>query len=427
MNFSKLTLALVGSILCLSAFASLPDTDDPTSFVGPTLRLGFTNTITENTAYSVAGEAGPKNYRIGATYGWQIAEDQRFKMSADYLWQNITYSFFSGNTDQWVQQYSFGAAFQYDFLGYNFAPQLDLNGYYAHATSKNLSSVTGIFINSLGVPTVYVDQRRIAGSSDTGLAPGLSAMFWDGGRIGFYINYDRADYNTENITSNDHDAHGVGGSIWLTQTFAENIDLNLSAGVRKPFDLYSANLSYNHVQFYGDWRLGLFGDYVNGKYSLPNTWNVGLSADYMLDTRCPLPARTLKGDFKGESVPVADNLLAWTSTPAVYLPQVLAIADGKTTFPGCPDGAVPTFIGTIPDLTSNTGSFSVASFFTGNNLIYAVSTTTPLAVGDTISINSAGVITYSFTNNPPYDVIVTATNRCGSITSNTFTLGSGIG
>src|SRR5262249_51465847 len=148
--------------------------DNPESartFVGPTLRLGFTNTLNNYTAYSVAGEAGPKNLRLGATMGWILTPNQRIKVSAEYLWQDITYTFVTGDTNQWVNQGALGAAYQYDF-NYCMNPQFDLSAYVAHAPSKSLSTITQTLTNTDGTVTTNIVDRRIAGSNAAGIAPG---------------------------------------------------------------------------------------------------------------------------------------------------------------------------------------------------------------------------------------------------------------
>src|SRR5579871_1998956 len=108
---------------------NIPNTDDPKTFLGPTARVDFTSSLNNDFAYNLAGEAGIKNFRVGSTLGWKAAQNQLFKVSAEYLWQNITYAFFSGNTDQWVQQGALGAAYQYEFVDYAFRPQFDLSAY----------------------------------------------------------------------------------------------------------------------------------------------------------------------------------------------------------------------------------------------------------------------------------------------------------
>src|SRR5262245_6813264 len=117
-KIAKLALALGSTLLCLSAFAtSIPNNDDPTTFLGPTLKGRYTGPMSDNTAFSVLGEAGLKNFRVGATLGWRVDANQRLKLSAEWLRQEITYAFFSGNSDQWVNQWAVGAGYQYDFMG----------------------------------------------------------------------------------------------------------------------------------------------------------------------------------------------------------------------------------------------------------------------------------------------------------------------
>ena len=57
-KFIKLGVALGGTLLCFNAFASsIPNNDDPTTFLGPTLKGSYTAPMTDNTAFSVLGEA----------------------------------------------------------------------------------------------------------------------------------------------------------------------------------------------------------------------------------------------------------------------------------------------------------------------------------------------------------------------------------
>src|SRR5258708_1514164 len=110
MNLSKLAFLPLAFFGIFSiAFANIPNTDHPTTFLGPSLRAGYTSTLTNTLAYSLAGEAGIKNFRVSGTAGWKIIENQYLKMTAEYLRQDITYAFYSGNTDQWVQQGALGA------------------------------------------------------------------------------------------------------------------------------------------------------------------------------------------------------------------------------------------------------------------------------------------------------------------------------
>ena len=83
----KLGLVFTSALLLYNTAYStnVPNTDNPVTFVGPTARLGYTSTINDYTAYNVAGEAGIKNFRVGATLGWKLAENQRFKLTGEYF------------------------------------------------------------------------------------------------------------------------------------------------------------------------------------------------------------------------------------------------------------------------------------------------------------------------------------------------------
>ena len=140
-KLSKLAVALGSAVLCLNVAYS---SGQPTRFLGPTLKAGYTSNINNYTAYSLAGEAGVKDFRAGGTLGWKLQQNQYLKVSAEYLWQDISYQFFTGTTTQWVQQGALGAGYVYEFLGYSYDPHLDLNAYVSHAPSKSLGNRFGV-------------------------------------------------------------------------------------------------------------------------------------------------------------------------------------------------------------------------------------------------------------------------------------------
>lgn len=417
-----LALVLINTSLFTSSYAAQPNTSNPSTFLGPTARLSYTSTMSDASAYSVAGELGWKNLRVGGTLGWKFDENQLFKLTADYLSQNITYSFFSDTTDQWMQQISFGGAYEYGFPSAAFMPQLDMNGYFSYAPSKTLSNRSGVFIMN-SIPLVFIEQRRIAGSSAFGIAPGFSVSPWNNSRIGLIFNYDNVYYN-ENSFGPTQDAQGLGLTLTYKQQLWHDLNLDLAAGMRQPFNDYKANIAWQPQQ--SAWSVGLFGDYLKGKNTLPTTWNLGIDANYQVDKRAPvIMSRAKRHDLKNEmTFARKDNLLNWTSEPAVYLPQVLAIADSRTLI-DCLDGRV-IFSGSILSLASNSGSFNLAGNFSGRNLIYTVTTNRPLTPGDTITIDPAGNFTYTFANDPPYFVTVLARNSCNLAYSNTFLLGTAL-
>ncbi len=437
-KIARLALILGSALMFLSTtYASVPNHDHPTTFLGPNVKGKFTSPLTNDTAYSLAAEAGLKNFRVGGTIGWRIADDQRFKVSAEYLWQKITYAFFSGDSNQWVNQGAIGADYQYTFINVDYKPQLDLDAYYSHAPSKSLSTVSGTFISRTGLTQPFVNARRIAGSNAAGISPGVTIQPWMGGKVGADLNYDNVRYDKK--YSPNEDAKGFGGTVRLSQVLFQNVVFSASAAVRQPFNNYTAGLAWSDIPYYGSWTLGLDGVYTAGKNTLPNTYDVSVSASYYMDpapqcSRAQNEAAAKFVNYKGykgykdQAPPPADDFLNWTSDPGVYMPQVLAIVDQRVTT--CEFG-IPTFIGTIANVEETGGfgspiSIPTASHFTGHNLTFAISSITPaLAAGDTLVINpNTGVITGSIFTENVYSVVVTASNPCGLASSNAFNVSS---
>jgi hypothetical protein len=264
-----------------------------------------------------------------------------------------------------------------------------------------------------------VQDRRIAGAFASGFGTGVAIQPWTGGLAGINFNYDDVIYDTENVPD-DKNAQGVGGGINLKQSLNDMVDFGLAMDWRQPYNSVAANVDLFNINAFGNTRVTVDYTYLRGKNSLPSSHNFGLGLIYMPDqTSNATPQKGFK-DKTYKDKPVRrneprDDFLTWTTTPAVYMPEVLAIPD--------PTPAVcvpPTFSGTIPpNNTSTSFSFPTAPFFTGNNLTYSI-TFTPDSPPFEISISpTTGVVTVTpggFFS----PVTVTATNRCGSASSNAF-------
>lgn len=343
MKINAMVMLIVSSALFMStAYATIPNTDDPTTFLGPTLRLGFTNNMTDTSAYSIAGEAGRRNYRLAAALGWQISGSQRFKISAEYLRQNIAYAFFDGNTDQWVEQGAISADFESDILDTTLCSQFTLNANLSRAPSKTLRTDAGDYTNSSGIIQPFTEAKRLAGSTGGGFSPGIAIVPWRGGKVAAEVNFDSTRYDTVYFES-EH-ASGVGGTVRVNQLIAEDVAVNLVGAFRQPYINYHGSIAWSNIPCYGKWTVGLMGEYTKGKNTLPDTYNVGISADYFIDQLFESPLARSDGidrfmharervDFNGEPSVTQrmerQEFLSWTSRPSVYMPQVLAITDSQ--------------------------------------------------------------------------------------------------
>jgi hypothetical protein len=406
----------------------------PTTFLGPTAHLGIVKTITDDSAFAIAGEAGPKNLRLSGTAGWEFDYHQRIKGTAEYVRQRLTYSFYDGQQDVWMGQGAIGLNYEYDFRQVDpFNTLLDLTAYYSHAPSK------GLGVNTYTSPTTITTvSKRVAGSDGFSIGPGMSIVTLDGTTAGFDVTYNNVQYDTKYRSGLT--AKGIGGTLRLAQVITDDVKIGGSASVLKPYNEYAANLSFANIEYYGMWTLSGFGAYTIGKNTMPNSYNVGLGADYFIDEtndepppmpQRPMPQHQYKDykDYKDmpplvwqEPDVVDKDLLNWVAVPVMKLP-VQTVPDQKIKTV-CAPGSAPTFSGTIPPYGGPYPSaISTAPFFTGSNLTYTmVAVDNNMPSDSTISINSTtGVITITVGGiGVNYDITVTATNSCGSATSNTF-------
>lgn len=429
-----MVLVCLSVLACLDqAVADIPNTDHPTTFLGPTLRLGFSNYMNDTAAYALAAELGMKNYRLGGTLGWEIAYNQRVKLSAEYLRQNIAFAFFDGNSEQWVQQGAIGAEYERDFTDTPFNPQFTLNAYLSHAPSKSLDTDLGTYTDSSGMAYPFRELKRIAGSNAGGLSPGFGFIPWAGGKINAELNYDKVHYDTSYIDVDN--PIGFGGTVSVNQVITDNFGVYLLAAIRQPFNNYQANFTLGNVPFYGRWTFGFNTGYTVGKNALPSTYNIGISADYFLEQSSGNPYARTDGidryisardynDFKGMSSISQQierqDFLSWVSKPAVYMPQVLAIADSMVT---CQDGEAPTALSSeiAPDFnTAELSGINLANNFTGSNLTFAVAALTPdpqFFPNDFVHITASGTLTYdastAVNDDRQYFATISATNTCG--------------
>lgn len=415
--------------ISMTALAAGIASAQPRTFLGPTAHFGVVKTITDDSAFALAGDVGAKNLRASGTIGWEFDYHQRVKGTAEYLRQKLTYSFFDGQQDEWVGQAAAGVDYQYDFRQVEpFNTLLDLSAYYSHSPSK------GLGVTSTPSGTFY---KRIAGANAFGVGPGISIATLDGTTAGLALNYDNVHYDTKNRSALT--VKGLGGTVNLGQAITDDVKIGASAAIRKPYNNYGATISYGNIEYYGLWSLSAFGDYTIGKSTLPSSYNVGIGADYFIDatndTLPPQPQPQSRPspkqykDYKDyKDMPplvwvqpevVDKDLLTWVGVPAVRIPTVYTVVDQK-----CVGGAAPRLVSPIPDLSIATPppvTYNIAPYFSGNNLTYTISVVDHNSPTDSTVTISGSVITMDWAIwGIDSTITVTASNGCGSVSS-TFT------
>ncbi len=399
-GFSTLALALTN-----------PETGQPKTFLGPFVQLSREDTLTQTLGFSALTELGLNNVRVGGTVGWLATDTQRLKLSLEYLWQRIAYNFFSGQTNQWVSQGALGGAYEGDLpRDWLWQPALTFSGFISHAPSKSLSNTVGQFLDD-GVVTNYTNFRRIAGSNAAGVSPGVSIKPWMGGTIGLNLNYDSVRYDM--LYGPNQDAKGFGGTVSWHQSLNYRTDFNILGSVRAPFNLISGDVGIVTPTTLGFWRFGIGSNYELGKNTLPDTYSLMFTASY-------LPNQPKEASRHAQSV--ADKFIDFLATPAVYLPQVLAVPDEQVSH--CIAGPMLyTDIGdNIPGGFGFEGPVDVAlnSYFTGNELTYTINYHGQPNNGSLVVVNGRLIGNNNYPGGEYSSITVVAHNACGSANSNTF-------
>lgn len=321
-------LLMITSILLLDkTFAAIPNTNDPNTFLGPTIRGAFTSSIGNESAFSIAGEAGVRSARVSGTVAWEIGNCARFKATAEYMWQHITFGFFSGDAERWGQQGDVGVEYQWDAPYPYFHPQWGFNAYLSYSPADTFGIEEGSFINAQGIYTTYSVNRRGTGSRGYGASPVLTISPWQGSKIRGEVNYDNVGY--DNDWPVNQNAFGFGGTLSIHQMVNQTVDVGAMAAIRQPFNSFSADITFNCIPYLRNWTLKAFGEYTVGKHTLPSTYNVGLAADFFLDRRAEIIDVTERNI--PVTRPVVDNLMAFTAAPAIYMPVVLSVKDQDVT------------------------------------------------------------------------------------------------
>lgn len=391
-----------------------------------TLRLDLPPLIlSDNSAASIFGELGRKNYRANGTYGFYFNPCSRFKITGEFLREKLGYNFSTGKVHKWLGQCAIGGNFEYLFSWIWFLKSVDVGGYYSRSQSKHLSTIT-CPITPYGVPN---HKRHIAGSNGTFLTAGVTLIPWCDATLRLAADYDWLKYRR--INNHDRRAFNGGGTIEFSQIFFRDFALRLKGEIRSPFDYVGGELNWRTCTAFGTFIIGAFGGYTRGKEHLPDSTVAGIHLSFAYDgiriaqTCCDSDPYC---EWYGYASPRVDmcELLTWVSKPAVYVPQVLSIADGKTH-----KDCIPPTSTTIPTqvIQSNVTNFTInlSPFFTnpeGTGLTYAASGL-PTGSGYSASINSVtGVITgvNAQHTNITFHVTVTATSPCHTSTTQSFDL-----
>ncbi|MBS4168053.1 putative Ig domain-containing protein [Parachlamydia sp. AcF125] len=370
----------------------------------PNFKVGISpRSLTQEAAVAFVGEVGRRNYRANGTLGWLWGNQSRFKFSAEFLSQKLGYRFSTGKQDRWMHQYAVGAEYQHDF----YHPLLssgEIGLYYSYAPSRKLGHK---------VRDDFLYSRRIAGSDSYGGSLGATVTPWRSGSLHIDADYDSVRYRTRYKSKKR--VSGFGGSLNYHQDLSYNFFLDLLGEFKRPYNYGRARLGWHHPNWAG-LVVGLFGAHTRGKSRLPSHTTAGLELTYAFGERA---------ESSDACVPCycEPALASWVSTPAVYMPQVLAIAEEKR------KKITPCQVLTsspIPD-ASFTGSaaytLDISPYFSDPSEASLTFSATGLPLNASLDAKTGVISGTGLHNNQSYSVTITAksADACASV-SQTFTL-----
>jgi hypothetical protein len=355
-------------------------------------------------ALAAFGEAGPKNFRGSATYGVYFNPVQRFKVTGEYLTQELSFH----SKKKWVSQYAVGAQYQYLFDNSHFQ-SLDMGTAYNQAFSRKLESSN-------------TRKQRIAGSYGALSFIGTTVGLWDCAFLAVKLDYDWIKFVRK--YQSDKLSNGFGGSASFTQRFAKDFSFNLGAEFRRPFNSYQGLLNWNHRFSAFSLDLGLFGNLTYGHDKVRTIQTGGVQIGFSFGPKPKSCGRSPELSIRGKECYAREycSVSQWVATPAVYVPVVLAIADEAL---NCTAPVVgnnpPTSLraGLNPGGQPTPTEYDVSIYFSGSGpLTYSVSYDGSLVPsGSSVSINpGTGVLTLdnSGASGVNLPLTITASNSCGS-------------
>jgi hypothetical protein len=306
-------ITLAGLAVSFNNFSFEPEFSDQLGF---SFNSTYAQALSPNNAALLEADYGSDQYRLAATWGYQLTLEQRIKLTIERLAQRIGYNFDSGTVNHWSGQNAFGGDYEI-LLPHNHLNAFDISGYYAKADSDQLSPM--IFANN-----TLVNYRNIAGATSQGASAGVNFSLWKNALLNTNINYDDVIYHT--LYQAAPNSSGLGETVSFEQLLSPSVKIKLLQSHRQIYDQYEAGL---------DWllparpttqlQLGVDLAHFNSHTALGDENRVGVKLNYSWD----LPENTNNTyDALNANHP---DLVSWTKQPAVHMEQVLTTVDQKTT------------------------------------------------------------------------------------------------
>ncbi|MCE3237445.1 MAG: hypothetical protein K0R24_426 [Gammaproteobacteria bacterium] len=281
-------------------------------------------------AVAVELNGGPRIFRLNATYGFNLNNNQRIKITGERLDEKLDFDFMTDTLSRWVGQNALGADYAY-MLDNKILQSLGFGGYYTHSASKELSNQT---IHDSVNDLYYAEQRRIAGANSSNFHVDLNAHLWPYSRLKGGIDYDTVHFDTQH--TNSQDVQGLGTHVTIEQRLLPMVKLTLGSQLRQTEQGYNVALSWLTPSIKGmQTELAAVTDFTKDLTSNQHYYTTGLRFNVVFDDTAGSSPQAVYSDLTDGS---QESLIDWTRTPSVHMSTVLAVVGGSTlpAFMSCP-------------------------------------------------------------------------------------------
>ncbi len=366
--------------------------------------------LADQAALGLLGEYGSGQYRLNGTVAYGFSSLSQIKVGGEYLVQRLPFQFDSGNVMQRLHQSAYGVRFQ-QLFEQPYWQNINLGAYYARAANKDLPSA--IFsVNGLS----YLNERRIAGASSSGIDVGTEVLLSPKTLLSGNVYFDSVYYDTKLTGDISQNRQGLGGGIKIKQLFGGNFKLWGEVSVRKIYDSYEGGVSWLPAPKQLGLEFGVLAQHVVFHNNMPSNNNLSLQAKWLPDTN---PHYDEYFNWEQKCLPTVSQ---WVKTPAVYMPQVLAVAEQITRLFSVTITAINPNNG--PTAGGNTVTITGSNFVNGLMVFFGgqLASVIELLSPTTLTVEAPG-ITGSLTPQA-VDVVIEAPDGQQAILSDGYTYNS---
>jgi len=191
---------------------------------GIIIRGDVARMLTDNTAIDVEIAGGSKQREVLIKAGFKVSENGILRVTAHQLQQLMSFDFESGRDSSWMNQTTLGTTLRIK-SDKKWLEFLEVNGYISKAASKELAHKNFV-IDSATLSSLYEDQRRLAGTTRTGVSGSARFYLSDTDTVKLTIGAERSKEDT--LLSSENKTKTTGGAEW-THTFNKEYDASISA------------------------------------------------------------------------------------------------------------------------------------------------------------------------------------------------------